>query len=84
MLGLLELFMLLFNFSTEDFLVEKGNRIVQIEEVSFVEVETTDIVQETDLPYLKMEKSKFRDSNSGLLRGSIARVLAHQAYNFFS
>ena len=76
--------MLLFNFSTEDFLVEKGNRIVQIEEVSFVEVETTDIVQETDLPYLKMEKSKFRDSNSGLLRGSIARVLAHQAYNFFS
>ena len=89
MLGLLELFMLLFNFSTEDFLVEKGNRIVQIifqkcEEVSFVEVETTDIVQETDLPYLKMEKSKFTDSNSGLLRGSIARVLAHQAYNFFS
>ena len=42
------IYVLLFNFSTNDFLVEKGNRIAQIffqkcEEVSFVEVETVEI-----------------------------------------
>ena len=59
------IYVLLFNFSTNDFLVEKGNRIAQItfqkcEEVSFVEVETVDIFSETDFEHLKKEKSVVR------------------------
>ena len=59
------IYVLLFNFSTNDFLVEKGNRIAQIifqkcEEVSFVEVETVDIFSETDFEHLKKEKSILR------------------------
>ena len=59
------IYVLLFNFSTNDIVVEKGNRIVQIifqkcEEVSFVEVETVDIFSETDSEHLKKEKSILR------------------------
>ena len=59
------IYVLLFNFSADDFLVEKGNRIAQIifqkcEEVSFVEVETVDIFSETDFEHLKKEKSILR------------------------
>ena len=59
------IYVLLFNFSTNDFLVEKGNRIAQIifqkcEEVSFVEVETVDIFSETDFEHLRKEKSILR------------------------
>ena len=59
------IYVLLFNFSANDFLVEKGNRIAQIifqkcEEVSFVEVETVDIFSETDFEHLKKEKSILR------------------------
>ena len=55
------IYVLLFNFSTNDFLVEKGNRIAQIifqkcEEVSIVKVETVDIFSETDFEHLKKEK----------------------------
>ena len=56
------IYVLLFNFSANDFLVEKGNRIAQIifqkcEEVLFVEVETVDIFSETDFEHLKKEQS---------------------------
>ena len=59
------IYVLLFNFSASDFLVEKGNYIGQIifqkcEEVSFVEVETVDIVSETDFEQLRKEKSILR------------------------
>ena len=59
------IYVLLFNFSANDFLVEKGNRIAQIisqkcEEVSSVEVETVDIVSETDFEHLRKEKSILR------------------------
>ena len=59
------IYVLLFNFSTNDFLVEKGNRIAKInfqkcEEVSFAEVETVDIVHETDFQHLRKEKSILR------------------------
>ena len=59
------IYVLLFNFSANDFLVEKGNCIAQIifqkyEEVSFVEVETVDIVCETDFEHLRKEKSILR------------------------
>ena len=59
------IYVLLFNFSANDFLVEKENRIAQIifqkcEEVSFVEVETVDIVSETDFEHLRKEKSILR------------------------
>ena len=59
------IYVLLFNFSANDFLVEKGNRIAQIifqkcEEVSFVEVETVDIVCETDFEHLRKENSILR------------------------
>ena len=55
------IYVLLFNVSTNNFLVEKGNCIAQIifqkcEEVSFVEVETVDIVRETDFEHLREEK----------------------------
>ena len=51
MLVIEELFVLLFNFSKDDYIVEKGNRIVQIiflkcENVSFSEVECFDFVSE--------------------------------------
>ena len=68
-------YVLLCNFSANDFLVEKGNLIAQIifqkcEEVSFVEVETVDIVRETDFEHLRKEKSILRGvkgfSSSGL------------------
>ena len=65
-LDILELFIfLLFNFSTNDFLVEKGNLIAQIisqkcEEVSFVEVETVHIVRKTDFEHLRKKKSILR------------------------
>ena len=59
------IYVLLFNFSANDFLVEKGNRTAQIifqkcEEVSFVEVKTVDIVCETDFEHLRKEKSILR------------------------
>ena len=59
------IYVLLFSFSTNDLLVEKGNRIAQIifqkcEEVSFVEVESVDIFSETDFEHLKKEKSILR------------------------
>ena len=55
------IYVLRFNFSTNSFLVEKGNRIAQIifqkcEEVSFVEVETVDIFRETDFEHLRVRK----------------------------
>ena len=56
------IYVLIFNFSSNDFLVEKGNRIAQIifqkcEEVSFVKVETVDIFSETYFEHSKKEKS---------------------------
>ena len=59
------IYVLLFNFSITDFLVQKGNHIAQIifqncEEVSFVKVETVDIVSETDFGHLRKEKSILR------------------------
>ena len=56
------IYVLLFNFSANDFLVKKGNRIAQIifqkcEEVSFVEVESVDIVSKTDLEQIRKEKT---------------------------
>ena len=59
------IYVLLFNFSANDFLVEKGNRIAQIifqkfEEVSFIEGETVGIVTETDFEHLRKEKSILR------------------------
>ena len=59
------IYALLFNFSANDFLVEKGNRIAQIifqkcEEVSFVEVESVDIVCKTDFEQLRKEKTILR------------------------
>ena len=59
------IYVLLFNFSTNDFLVEKEDRIAQIifqkcEEISFVEVETVDIFSETDFEHLKKKKSILR------------------------
>ena len=59
------IYVLLFNFSAYDFLVEKGNRIAQIifqksEEVSFAKVETVDIARETDFEHLRKEKSILR------------------------
>ena len=55
----------LFNFSANDFLVEKGNHIAQIifqkcEEVSFVEVESVDIVSKTDFEQIRKEKTILR------------------------
>ena len=59
------IYILLFNFSANGFLVEKGNRIAQIifqkcEEVSFVEVESVDIVYKTDFEQLRKEKTIIR------------------------
>ena len=59
------IYVLLFNFSANEFLVEKGNRSAQIifrkyEEVSFVEVESVDIVCETDFEQLRKEKTILR------------------------
>ena len=59
------IYVLLFNFSANDFLVEKGNRIAQIifqkcEEVFFVEVESVDIVSKTDFEQLRKEKTILR------------------------
>ena len=55
------IYVLLFNFAANDFLVEKGNRIAQIifqkcEEVSFAEVESVDIVSKTDFEQVRKEK----------------------------
>ena len=63
------IYVLLFNFSANDFLVEKGNRIAQIifqkcEEVSFVEVESVDIVSKTDFEQLRKEKTILRGVKS--------------------
>ena len=77
-LDILELFVLLSNFSANDFLVEKGNRIAQIIsqkcEVLFVEVETVDIFSETDFEYLVKEKS--------ILRGVLAVLVLQVCNNF--
>ena len=59
------IYVLLFNFSANDFLDEKGNRIAQIifqkcEEVSFVEVESVDIVYKTDFEQLRKVKTIIR------------------------
>ena len=75
------IYVLLFNFSANDFLVEKGNRIAQIifqkcEEVSSVEVETVDIVSETDFAHLIKEKS--------ILRGVKGFLVLQVCNNFFS
>ena len=63
--SLQEVGVLLFNFSNNDFLVGKGNRIAQIifqkcEGVLFAEVETVDIFSEADFEHLKKEKSILR------------------------
>ena len=59
------IYVLLFNFSANDLLVEKGNRIAQIifqkcEEVSFAEVESVEIVSKTDFEQLRKEKTILR------------------------
>ena len=59
------IYVFLLNFSANDFLVEKGNRIAQIifqkcKEVSFVEVESIDINCETDFEQLRKEKTILR------------------------
>ena len=59
------IYVLLFNFSANDFLVEKGNCIAQIifrkcEEVFFVKVESVDIVSKTDFEQLRKEKTILR------------------------